>query len=61
MKSPTLNNVRTIIATMKSKNIQRAKLGLGVVLIMGGLYLVALNRIVEGIILMGIGIFIMGL
>ncbi len=41
-------------------NIERGKLGLGIILVMGGLYMLALNRVLTGIILMGIGIFIIG-
>ena len=55
----TLNKEKITTANMKL-NIERGKLGLGIILVMGGLYMLALNRVLTGIILMGIGIFIIG-
>ena len=61
MKTLSLNNARNILFYMRKPHIDRAKLGLGIILVMGGLYMLALNRILTGIILMGIGMFIIGI
>jgi len=46
---------------MQKFNFERARIGLGIIFAMGGLYFILQNKVLIGIILLGIGMFMIGM